>query len=207
MQQAAGGSIVAVSNLTEFFRDEFRNVTSTQHIEVEDHTEHYVVNMLAGFARSERLEHPNAKDRGPIALAQLLAAAFEANTAAERDLALQKLGDISLFMAGFFARHFARRTIDIDYHIAMGGRAYGTLADTCGQGVRGRALAGVFAELAEKFQPLVDVLGEISDAAHVYTQADILRLYEVWLKTGSTRARRLLQGLGIDATPVTLRAH
>ena len=69
------------------------------------------------------------------------------------------------------------------------------------------ALAGVFAELAEKFQPLVDVLGEISDAARVYTQRDILRLYEVWLKTGSTRARRLLQGLGIDATPVTLHAH
>jgi hypothetical protein len=59
-----------------------------------------------------------------------------------------------------------------------------------------RALAGVFTELAEKFQPLVDVLGEISDAAHVYTQGDILRLYEIWLKTGSTRARRLLQGLG-----------
>jgi hypothetical protein len=206
MQQTAGGSIVAVSNLTEFFRDEFRNVTSTQRVEVEDHTEHYVVNLLAGFARSERLEHPTVKDRGPIALAQLLAAAFEADTAAERDLALQKLGDISLFMAGFFARHFARRTVDIDYHIAMGGRAYSSLAQSLERGPR-HALAEVFAELAEKFQPLVDVLGEISDAAHVYTQADILRLYEVWLKTGSARARRLLQGLGIDATPVTLRAH
>jgi len=206
MQQRAGGSIVAVNNLTEFFRDEFRNVTSTQHIEVEDHTEHYVVNLLAGFARSERLEQPTPNDRGPLALAQLLAAAFEANTAAERDLALQKLGDISLFMAGFFARHFARRTIDIDYHIAMGGRAYSSLAQSLERGPR-HALAEVFAELAEKFQPLVDVLGEISDAAHVYTQADILRLYEVWLKTGSTRARRLLQGLGIDATPVALRTH
>ena len=179
---------------------------STQRVEVEDHTEHYVVNLLAGFARSERLEHPTVKDRGPIALAQLLAAAFEADTAAERDLALQKLGDISLFMAGFFARHFARRTVDIDYHIAMGGRAYSSLAQSLERGPR-HALAEVFAELAEKFQPLVDVLGEISDAAHVYTQADILRLYEVWLKTGSARARRLLQGLGIDATPVTLRAH
>ena len=86
MQQTAGGNIVAVSNLTGFFRDEFRNVTSTQHVEVDDHTEHYVVNLLAGFARSERLEHPTVKDRGPIALAQLLAAAFEADTAAERDL-------------------------------------------------------------------------------------------------------------------------
>jgi hypothetical protein len=162
--------------------------------------------MLADFARCERLEHATPKDRGPQSLAQLLAAAFEADTAAERDLALQKLGDVSLFMAGFFARHFARRTIDIDYHIAMGGRAYSSLAQSLERGPR-HALADVFAELAEKFQPLVDVLGEISDTAHVYTQADILRLYEIWLKTGSTRARRLLQGLGIDATPVALRAH
>ena len=206
MQTTAGGGIVAVSNLTEFFRDEFRNVTSTQHVEVEDHTEHYVVNMLTAFARSERLGHYTPNDRGPPSLAQLLAAAFEADTAAERDQALQKLGDISLFMAGFFARHFARRAVDVDYHIAMGGRAYGTLAQSLERGPR-RALAGVFAELAEKFQPLVDVLGEISDAARVYTQGDILRLYEIWLKTGSTRARRLLQGLGVDATPVTLRAH
>lgn len=206
MRQTAGGSIVAVNNLTEFFRDQFRNVTSTQRVEVDDHTEHYVVNLLTGFAHSERLEPSPPKDRGPQALAQLLAAAFEADTAAERDLALQKLGDISLFMAGFFSRHFARRTVDIDYHIAMGGRAYSSLAQSLERGPR-HALAEVFAELAEKFQPLVDVLGEISDAAHVYTQADILRLYEIWLKTGSTRARRLLQGLGIDAAPVTLRAH
>ena len=206
MHGTAGGGIVAVTNLTEFFRDAFRDVTSTQHVEVEVHTEHYVVNLLAGFARSEQLEHSASKDRGPQSLAQLLAAALEASTAAERDFALQRLGDISLFMAGFFARHFARRTVDIDYHITMGGCAYSRLAQSLERGPR-HALSGVFAELADKFQPLVDVLGEISDAAHVYTQADILRLYEVWLKTGSTRACRLLQGLGIDATPVTLRAH
>jgi len=33
-----------------------------------------------------------------------------------------------LFIAGFFAQSFARKLIDIDYHISMGGRAYATLA-------------------------------------------------------------------------------
>ena len=47
-------------------------------------------------------------------------------------------------------------------------------------------------------------LGEISDAARRYTQADILRLYEIWLKTGSPRARGLLHKLGVTATPVAL---
>ena len=47
----------------------------------------------------------------------------------ERNRALQRLGDVSLFIAGFFAGSFARKLVDIDYHIAMGGRAYGSLAD------------------------------------------------------------------------------
>jgi len=186
--------------------DALRGALAEQHLDVDDHTEHYVVHMLADFARSERLPPSPPRDRGAQSLVQLLAAAVEAGSAAERDLALQRLGDVSLFMAGFFARHFARRTVDIDYHIAMGGRAYGNLAQSLERG-RQRALAEVFAELAAKFQPLVDALGEISDAAHVYTQRDILRLYEIWLKTGSARARRLLHGLGIAATPVTLQAH
>jgi hypothetical protein len=32
----------------------------------------------------------------------------------------------------------------------------------------------------------------------------VLRLYELWLKTGSPRARGLLRKLGIEATPVAL---
>ncbi len=63
----------------------------------------------------------------------------------------------------------------------------------------------VYAELAAKFQPLVDALGEISDAARTYTQADVLRLYEIWLRTGSARARGLLAQLGVAAAPVTLQ--
>jgi hypothetical protein len=136
----------------------------------------------------------------------MLAEALEASSAAERDLALQRIGDVSLFMAGLFARGFARRLVDVDYHIAMGGRAYDTLASSLAHGRR-RASAHVFAELAAKFQPLVDALGEIGDAAYVYSHRDILRLYEIWLKTGSARANRILRSLGIEAAPVALRTH
>ena len=133
----------------------------------------------------------------------MLGEALDAPTPAARQRSLQRLGDVSLFVAGFFARSFARKLIDIDYHIAMGGRAYGTLAASLARGRR-RVLGQVFAELAAKFQPLVDALGEISDAARRYTQADVLRLYELWLKTGSPRARGLLRELGIEPTPVAI---
>lgn len=207
MQPDVGsGGVVTVTNLAEFFRGTLRGVLADQHLAVEEQTESYVVNMLTLFARAERL-HERAADGAPAkSLVEMFSDALQAATVAERDLALQRVGDVSLFMAGFFLRSFARRLVDVDYHVAMGGQAYGTLARSLERGRR-RGPAQVFAELAAKFQPLVDALGQISDAAYVYTQRDILRLYEVWLKTGSVRARRLLRRLGVEAAPVALRTH
>jgi hypothetical protein len=206
MEHKSDGRVVAVSNLTEYFRQELHGALAHQRVAVEDQTEHYVVNMLTLFARSEQLHAGMPEGRRMAPLAQLLATALEAPTSLEREQSLQRLGDVSLFMAGFFAHGFARRLVDVDYHIAMGGRAYGTLADNLSHGPR-RVLSAVFAELAAKFQPLVDALGEISDSARIWSQRDVLRLYEIWLKTGSSRARRLLGELGVAATPVALRAH
>src|SRR5207248_11431638 len=100
---------------------------------------------------------------------------------------------------GFSAQSFARKLIDIDYHIAMGGRAYATLAETLSRG-RSRVLGNVFGELAEKFQPMVDALNEVSETSHTHSDKDILRLYEIWLKTGSARSYALLKRLGVDPT-------
>jgi len=207
MQRENGqGGVLTVSSLTEYFRDALHGALAHQHLSVEDQTEHYVVNLLTLFARAEHLyEGVPAGPKMPP-LVNFFANAAEAVTAAERERALQRLGDISLFIAGFFAHGFARRTVDIDYHIAMGGGAYGTLAEALARGPR-RVLAAVYGELAAKFQPLVDALGEISDAAKTYTQGDVLRLYEIWLRTGSKRARGLLAQLGVAAAPVALHSH
>jgi hypothetical protein len=48
---------------------------------------------------------------------------------------------------------------------------------------------------------LVDALNEVSDMSYRHTDADILRLYEIWMKTGSPRAGGLLRRLGVQ--PVT----
>jgi hypothetical protein len=192
------GRTIDVRNLREFFRDSVHEALERQHVGVEDHTEHYVVNLLTMFARSEALF--DATPEGPRLrpLAVMLADAGSAASREERLRALQRVGDVSLFVAGFFAPSFARKLVDIDYHIAIGGRAYGTLADTCGSGARGRALASVFAELAQKFQRLVDALNDVSEMAHRHDQRDVLRQYEIWLKTGSPRARAILASLGVD---------
>ena len=191
--------VVPVANLQEFFRDSLHGALVRQHLAVEDQTEHYVVNLLTLFARSEALYEGSPGNVRLKPLVVMLCEALEAPTAAERNRALQRLGDVSLFIAGFFARGFAAKLIDIDDHIAMGGRAYGALADSCGRG-RGRVLGAVFAELSQKFQPMVDALNEISETSYRHTDQDILRLYELWLKTGSRRCYSLLERLGVRPT-------
>lgn len=201
-----GARVVPVASLPEYFRDALQGALAHQQVAVEDQTEQYIVNLLALFARSEDLYEQTTEGIRLRPLAHMLGAALEARTLAEREHRLQRLGDVALFIAGFFAHGFARKLVDVDYHVAMGGRAYGTLAETLAGGRR-RVLATVFAELAAKFQPLVDALWEISDSARIYTQADVLRLYEIWLKTGSRRAQALLGGLDVHTAPVGLRAH
>jgi hypothetical protein len=191
--------VMPVANLREYFKNELHEVLERQHVAVEDQTEHYVVNLLTLFARSEALYEMTGAGVRLKPLVVMLSEALEAPSSGDRNRGLQRLGDVSLFVAGFFAQSFARKLIDVDYHIAMGGRAYATLAETMSRG-RSRVLGQVFAELAQKFQPLVDALNEVSEAAYSHSQKDILRLYEIWLKTGSRRCYGILKRLGVDPT-------
>jgi hypothetical protein len=192
-----GQAVLAVASLREFFRDCVHGALARQHVTIEEQTEQYIVNLLTLFARTECLyeDTPGGQKLKPLVV--MLGEALEAPTVPARNRGLQRLGDVSLFIAGFFAQGFAAKLIDIDYHIAMGGRAYGTLAHTSARS-GGRALAGVFAELAGKFQPLVDTLNDVSESSYRHSDRDILRLYEIWLKTGSQRCFGLLKKLGIE---------
>ncbi len=191
--------VVPIANLREYFRDELHGALEKQQVVVEDQTEYYVVNLLTLFSRSEALYDKTSGGTRLKPLVVMLTEALEAPTAEDRNRGLQRLGDVSLFIAGFFAQSFARKLIDIDYHIAMGGRAYAALAETMARG-RGRVLGKVFSELADKFQPMVDALNEVSETSYQHSDKDILRLYEVWLKTGSRRCFDLLKRLGVNPT-------
>jgi len=195
-------TIQPVASLKEFFRDALHDALSHQHVEFEGETEHYVVNLLTLFSDADALfERDDGSQRSRLKpLALMLGEALEAPTHEARFRGLQRLGDVSLFIAGFFSAGFARKLVDIDYHIAMGGRAYGTLAENCSP-ARGRTLRQVFAELAAKFTPMVDALNEISESSYQHSDQDRLRLYELWVKTGSERSRTLLRKLGLEPAP------
>jgi hypothetical protein len=179
-----------VASLREFFKDSVAQALEKQRVAADDHTAYYLVSLLTLFARVET----QFDGRKPLAL--MLADAASAERA-RRNFVLQQVGDRSLFVAGFFGESFPQRLVDIDYYIQIGGAAYGTLSEN----LRGRALGAVFAQLAEKFSDFVDVLAEVREAGKTADDGDLLRLYEVWLKTRSARAARLLRGRGIEPNP------
>lgn len=201
--QAESG--IAVVNLREFFHDSVQQALNHQHVDVEAQTECYLVNVLTRFAHADEFFDVNESGRTLKPLACMLSDAISTNDVEQQRKTLQRMGDVSLFMSGFFAHSFARKLVDVDYHIAMGGRAYSALADSWRGRTRGAVFAALFTELAAKFQRLVDVLNEVADMAKPANDQDVLRLYEIWLKTGSPRARQQLDRCGV--IPVDVRVN
>ena len=192
--------VIPVSDLRDYFRESVHSAIANQDLTIDDHASQYVVNLLTLYSRSDALYEDRGDYFGLPPLAVLMRDASDAERDDVRTTALQRIGDIALFVAGFFADSLSEKIVDLDYYICMGGGAYGSLSEEIRGTARGRALCGVFAELSVKFQSVVDVLNEVSDAAQSASDRDILRLYEVWRKTGSPRAARLLKQL--DVVPI-----
>jgi hypothetical protein len=195
--QSRNDRVVQVQNLADYFRTSIDGVISRHGVDVDPHAAHYVVNLLTLFSRSEELYEDHGDTYGLRPLALMMADAADAPTVAQRNYALQRIGDVALFISGFFADSLANKAVDVDYYIYMGGSAYGSLSEEVRGTFRGNAFAHIYRELAAKFQVLVDVLNEVRDEARGESDRDLLRTYEIWLKTGSRRAKKLLADNGV----------
>jgi hypothetical protein len=168
----------------EYFKDLVATSLVRQHLRAADLTEYYLVNLLCQYIR---LDASAGADEGePLAIR--LARALQSGGLEQR-ARLRSLGDFSLFMSGFFSDSFRRRLVDVDYYVSMGEYAYGSLGRR-----EEDAFSEVFTELSSKFVAFTDVLADISERTALGSHADVLRLYEKWLRTGSERdGQRLLE--------------
>jgi hypothetical protein len=180
-------ALVRNESPTEYFRELVESAMHNQRVSAQELTSFYVVNLLAGFVHLD--SSPAAGQDEPLGVR--LAQAMQTAGAAQRD-GLRKVGDLSLFISGFFSDSLNRRLVDVDYYIQLGECAYGSLARN-----GAAALGDVFDELSEKFTMFVDVLTEVSERTALTSNADILRLYEKWLRTKSRRSGDLLVARGI----------
>ena len=195
--ESSHGRVMPVRNLCDYFRTSIDSVMAEQGIEVDPHATHYVVNMMTLFSRSEEFYEDDGETYGLKPLALMLADASDAPTPDHRNQILQRIGDVALFISGFFVESLANKAVDIDYYMNMGVNAYGSLSEEARRTFRGRAFADVFRELAIKFHVLTDVLHEVRDGACADSDTNLLRTYEIWRKTGSRRAENILRRQGV----------
>jgi hypothetical protein len=171
----------------EYFKELVEGAIEHQGLSANELTSFYLVQLLANFVERPAADQEN--DAAPLAVR--LARALEAGGTRQR-VSLKNIGDVSLFISGFFSDSLNRKLVDVDYYVTIGGYAYGALSryetDT---------FSPVFAELAAKFVGFVDVLSEVSERTSCTSNSDVLRLYEKWLKTGSPRSGQLLVERGV----------
>jgi hypothetical protein len=186
--------LVATASLREFFKAVLEDVIGQRPLAVAEATEFYLVNLLADFASTERLfsqETEGGRDHEPLAILYHRARQQERG---ERIRTFRRLGDVSLYKAGFFADAIRNGPVGPEYYIQMGATSYGEVAHL----VPGSGFAPVYRELHDKFRALVDVLEEISARGLAAAGAQgTLRVYESWVRSGSERLQKVLVDAGV----------
>ena len=192
-------TVVPEADLRDFFRKEVSRALETLKVESSDMTTFYLVNLLAEFGDTDELY-----DEADRPLALIYAKAME-KSGPDRFRILKKLGDFALYMSGYFPDSLKGKAVDVDYYIAMGSNAYGTVSSLLRAQPRGDVFGPVFHDLSGKFPSYVDVLAEVSDSTTHAGEQDVMRLYELWMKTRSKRCESLLRrmGMNLETTPLT----
>lgn len=186
--------LVVGSSLKEFFRLLLGEAISRQRVTVAEVTEFYLVNLLSEFAAAEKLfvEELNGK-KDTEALALLYHRALQQDRD-EKIKTLRRLGDVSLYTAGFFSDSLKDRAVGSDYYIQMGGSAYGQLAQLS----QHTAFSNVYYELHQKFGALVEVLEEIAARGMCAAgAAGTMKVFEAYTRSGGEHLEHVLVEAGL----------
>jgi hypothetical protein len=183
-----------------FFKELVEKAMARQGFVSSELSSYYLVQLLDNFVSADDLYVAAELDKN-LVLAEILADALQSE-GGRRFTLLKFTGDLALFISGFFSDSIARRRVDLDYYVRMGGYAYGHVAR-----LSPSEAAEVFLELSTKFGRFVDVLNEVSEESGIADVAGILRLYEKWLQTGSKRSEALLRREGIQLGPSSRITH
>lgn len=198
MGKSASNSIIFV-NPNEYFHGIVSGAVTNLKARVSEHSQLYLAQLLKNFIPTENFYPTDAAGNPAETLTQQLAVALEEENSEMRAARLQKLGDYSLYIAGFFTDSLSRKLVDVDYYIGMGGAAYENVAVLEEKKTR----AQLFHELSIKFPQFVEILSQISEETgfNPENHRDLLRTYDLWVKTKSERLAKQLAKAGIVATP------
>ncbi len=178
-------SIAVAPSMTQFFHEVVNDALRARHVEATAEASGYLVGILCDYAHPDEGLHSTFSE--PLTF--LLRDALEA-TGTERLRRLRSLGDGVLYALGFFGEHLTQRGADRKYIEQVGATAYQHAAAM----IRVRASrAGdppIFSELATKFERFAAVLGDVAEetiGTMVRDSQSLVKVYERWIRTGSTR--------------------
>jgi hypothetical protein len=177
--------VIAHASVDEFFHEVVTDALEALSLDATEPAEWYLVSLLGDFTRVRITDEPLA----------LKLVGDPAAEPSQRVKQLKEVGDTSLYVSGFFSESLGRKLVDADYYIGLGSRAYAELA-----GRLGGSLTEVYTELAEKFPRFVDVLAEVRRRCD-FVGADVVRLYEEWLRTRDAWVEKKLRAFGVLVDP------
>lgn len=185
----------------EYFAEAVREAVRERKIDATVSVQKYLSNLLQYYLDARNLFEAESVTetggRAPKTLAELFLLAQNAEPSLRIGL-LKRLADKSLYMSGFFADSFARKIIDVDYYAEMGCTAYRSLSDV----TKEEHLSEIYEVFSTQFFSYMDVLGYISQKTQVQNNQSILRLYDNYLRTGSSLAREKLLQMGVLTLPL-----
>ncbi len=188
--------LLQTASLPEFFRERISSSLHHLHVEASPDAEYYLVSLLTTFAQSESFFEKNEKGimtEKPLALT--LSEALAATPDGKIPL-LKKMGDVALYVSGFFADSFLKKVVSADYYIHMGEVAYASVSQLLARKTS-HNLKELYDELATNFPRFSDVLSDVAATTNLHSDKNILKIYERWLQTGSERAKNILMDKGL----------
>jgi len=185
--QIMGIDVVPHASVDAFFHEVLTDALESMRVDATEPAGWYLVSLLGDFTRARIPDEP---------LSLKLAQSAATGDPGERVKTLKEVGDTSLYVAGFFAESLSRKLVDADYYIGLGRGAYAELAGRMGSS----SITEVYRELAEGFPGFVEVLAEVRRRVD-FAGADVMKLYEQWMRTRDAWVEKKLRALGVLVDP------
>jgi hypothetical protein len=185
------------SDLESYFFKELSLVSAKHGISISSHTHQYLAGILSRFSKSRNYFQIDPEtEKNQIPTLAMLWLEGQTKPLFEQLEQFRGLGDLALFTSGFFKERILKSSLDVDYYIAIGERAYekaGQIRET----LASEQALNVFFELSEVFPNIVEIFSEISDQKLLSSNEGLIALYEKWLSTKSDRVKRMLAESGV----------
>ncbi|SME89626.1 hypothetical protein [Pseudobacteriovorax antillogorgiicola] len=195
-------SVVDLVKPNDFFRDKVGDAVDGLNIDLDADLEFYLVNLLCEFIQPQNLILGDI-DLLDTPLALIYKEALESSPQMQLKV-YKKLGDISLYIAGYFQASLSRKTVGPGYYISMGSSAYQKMSSIMQRRYNELHFTEMYSNLSREFKTLVSVVTRIAGDLPIENH-NLLKIYEKWCDTQSTTLKTFLENEGLSPDSVSFK--